>query len=146
MTLIHLFLSALVGLGGMGAVVSFQHASDLLNGLHLFTHVSVSDEVHANEPTPTVSPTVTPTPTVTVVDPTISPTPTPTIDPTASPSLLRIHRLDDDELDDVDDDKDFEDHRGVGILGEIRGLFGNHANRGLHEGLERKSGLDSDHD
>lgn len=137
-TVVHLFLSALVGLGGMGAVVSFQHASDLLNGMHLFTNVSANDDVHDNEPTPTPSPIATPTPTVIVVDPSVSPTPTPTIVPTVSPAPLRIQRLDDEELDDDadEDDNESEDRVGAGVLGQIRGLFGNHI----------KSGQETDHD
>jgi hypothetical protein len=107
-SLVHLFLSALVGLGGLGAVVSFQHNSQLLDGLHLGSRITASVTAHAaSEPTPSPEPTATPT--VTTVDTndssTIEPTTTPVATETPSPGI-GIHAIvrhgDDDEHDDTE--------------------------------------------
>lgn len=106
-SLIHLFLSALVGLGGLGAVVSFQHNSALLDGLHLGSRITASVTAHAaSEPTPSSEPTATPT--ASTADANVSsivePTATPTVTETPSPSI-GIHAIvrhgDDDERDDT---------------------------------------------
>ncbi len=121
-TLGSLFLSALVGLGGFGAVISFQHDSNLFNGLF-----SVKPRVFAAlDVTPT--PGIVPSPTQT---PSLSPTPTPT--PVVSKS---------GEGADVHEDS----VAGTGIQEnqdtntEEQGVFGTHFNIGFHEGQEVSGG------
>lgn len=143
-SLASLLLSAFVGLGGLGAIVAFNHNSELLGGVHTQATVSANDDI---TPSPTDSPTSTPTPTsATGISPTPTPTtevtvsPTPTITPIPTGFLHSIIRGGDEEEDEGESSEQDEHSKGVNVQTEERGQFGNHANQGLHEGLELQSG------
>lgn len=114
--LLSLFLSALVGLGGIGAVVSFQHNSDLLDSIKTEARVMAEGNAPVS-PTPSTTPAPEVTPDVT---PETTPTATTTLSPLPSPATfqntLRIHA--------GDNEGEQEDQNQIRVQTETRARLG----------------------
>ncbi len=155
-SLASLLLSGLIGLGGLGAVVAFHQDSDLLDGMHTQSTVHAEADI---QPSPTVTPAPTDATGATGVTGATGSTGasgttgatgvtgatgttgmTGASGVTGTVGIHAIVRHGDDEEGSEGTGEDSANKHRVTVQIEERGQFGNHANQGLHEGLELQAG------
>lgn len=121
-TIASVVLSALVGLGGLGAI-TFAGSQGIFQALfHIQSFVEANDEI---SPTPTATPT-----------PSVSPTPTPSASVTPTPTVSK-----DDETNEAQDDEENENedelHEDQGVKLDI------HSSLEVHEQEKSQSETES---
>lgn len=133
-TIASVVLSALVGLGGLGAI-TFAGSQGIFQALfHIQSSVEANDEI-SPIPTATPTPSVSPTPTPLV---SVTPTPTPSVSitPTPTPAISK-----DDETNEAQDDEANENedelHEDQGVKLDI------HSSLEVHEQGKSRSEIES---